>query len=82
MITGAQEKYLVSIDKNGNLKIDENQLELMGLIENEFNWNNMFLHAGELSIKQPNNGEQLLFKSSFPDDWDQLFKNFNWPKPK
>ena len=38
MITGAQEKYLVSIDKNGNLKIDENQLELMGLIENEFNW--------------------------------------------
>ena len=38
MITGAQEKYLVSIYKNGNLKIDENQLELMGLIENEFNW--------------------------------------------
>ena len=52
------------------------------MFENEFNWNNMFLHAGELSIKQPNNGEQLLFKSSFPDDWDQLFKNFNWPKPK
>ena len=52
------------------------------MFENEFNWNNMFLHAGELSLKQPNNGEKLLFKSSFPVIWDQLFKNFNWPKPK
>lgn len=52
------------------------------MFENEFNWNNMFLHAVELSIKQPNSGDKLLFKSSFPEDWNQLFKKFNWPKPK
>jgi len=42
----------------------------------------MFLHAGELSIKQPNSKEKLLFKSNFPEDWDKLFENFNWQKPK
>jgi len=52
------------------------------MFENELNWNNMFLHAGELSIKEPNSGEQLVLKSSFPADWDKLFKNFNWQKPK
>jgi tRNA pseudouridine65 synthase len=52
------------------------------MFENEFNWNNMFLHAGELSIKQPNSKEKLLFKSNFPEDWDKLFENFNWQKPK
>ena len=52
------------------------------MFENEFNWNNMFLHAGELSIKQPNSGDQLYLKSGFPADWDKLFENFNWQKPK
>ena len=52
------------------------------MFENELNWNNMFLHARELSIKQPDSGEQLVLKSSFPADWDKLFKNFNWQKPK
>jgi len=52
------------------------------MFQHEFNWNNMFLHASELTIKQPNSGEQLVLKSSFPADWDKLFKNFNWQKPK
>lgn len=38
MITGEQPKLLVAIDENGNIGLDENQAELMGLIENEFNW--------------------------------------------
>lgn len=38
MITGVQPKLLVAIDENGNIGLDENQAELMGLIEKEFNW--------------------------------------------
>ncbi len=38
MIGGVQPKLLVAIDENGNIGLDENQAELMGLIENEFNW--------------------------------------------
>ena len=38
MITGVQEKYLVSFDENGNMLLDEMQAELMGLVEKEFNW--------------------------------------------
>lgn len=52
------------------------------MFENEFNWNNMFLHASELTIKQPNSGDSLILKSSFPADWDKLFETFNWQKPK
>ena len=52
------------------------------MFENEFNFNNMFLHASELTIKQPNSGDSLILKSGFPRDWDKLFENFNWQKPK
>lgn len=38
MITGVQPKLLVGIDEDGNMTIDENQAELLGLIEKEFNW--------------------------------------------
>ena len=38
MITGVQPKLLVAIDEKGNIGLDENQAELMGLIEKEFNW--------------------------------------------
>ena len=51
------------------------------MFEGEFNWNNMFLHAGELSIKQSNSDKFLVFKSSFPDDWKKLFEKFNWQNP-
>ena len=52
------------------------------MFENEFNWNNMFLHAGKLAIKKANTEERLLLKSSFPNDWDKLFETFNWKKPQ
>ena len=38
MITGVQPKLLVSFDENGNMLLDENQAELMGLVEKQFNW--------------------------------------------
>ena len=38
MITGVQPKLLVGIDDDGNMTLDENQAEMMGLIEKEFNW--------------------------------------------
>jgi len=50
MIGGVQPKLLVGFDDEGNMKLDENQAELLGLdnilqlaveqgvIENEFNW--------------------------------------------
>jgi hypothetical protein len=38
MITGVQPKVLVSLNENGELEMDSNQAELMGLVDNEFNW--------------------------------------------
>ena len=38
MIGGDQEKLLVSFDEDGNMQIDPLQAELIGLVENEFNW--------------------------------------------
>ena len=46
MITGVQPKLLVAIDENGNIGLDENQAELMGLIEKEFNWKLVREHDG------------------------------------
>ena len=38
MITGVQPKSLLTQNEDGNLEISENQAELLGLIEKEFNW--------------------------------------------
>jgi|SRR5210317_376056 len=38
MKTGVQPKLLVDFDEEGNMTLDENQAEMMGLIEKEFNW--------------------------------------------
>lgn len=52
------------------------------MFENEFNWNNMFLHASELSINRTNSEERILLKSRFPNDWNKLFETFNWKNPQ
>ena len=31
-------EFLVSVNENGELEMDANQAELMGLVDNEFNW--------------------------------------------
>lgn len=38
MITGVQPKLLVSFDEEGNMVLDENQAEMMGLLETDMNW--------------------------------------------
>jgi len=38
MIGGVQPKALVSLNENGELEMDAQQAELMGLVDNEFNW--------------------------------------------
>ena len=38
MIGGVQPKLIVDFDEEGNVKLDETQAELLGLIEKEFNW--------------------------------------------
>jgi hypothetical protein len=38
MIGGVQPKLLVSIDENGELHLNPQQAELLGLVENGYNW--------------------------------------------
>jgi hypothetical protein len=38
MIGGVQPKVLVSMDEKGELHMDAEQAELLGLVDNEFNW--------------------------------------------
>lgn len=38
MITGVQPKMLVYFDENGNMVMDENHAELLGVVETKFNW--------------------------------------------
>ena len=54
-------------DKNHNVMFQEN-----------FNCENMFLHAHSLDFTHPFSNEKLLIKSNFPDDWNTLFKKFEW----
>ena len=46
MITGVNPKIMVAVDEEGNFVLDENQAELMGLIENKFNWKLVREHDG------------------------------------
>lgn len=38
MVTGTQPKILLTQDKDGNLKMDDWQAELMKIIDNDMNW--------------------------------------------
>jgi hypothetical protein len=38
MITGVQPKVLVSVNENGELEMDSNQAELLGLADDKLNW--------------------------------------------
>jgi tRNA pseudouridine65 synthase len=51
------------------------------MFETNFGWKNMFLHAGKLSFTHPFTAECLNLKSEFPEDWNSLFKEFQWKNP-
>jgi len=52
------------------------------MFEQDFNWNNMFLHADSITISHPNSKEKLSLKAHFPKDWIELFKKFKWHIPE
>jgi tRNA pseudouridine65 synthase len=47
----------------------------------QFGWTNLFLHAGSLAFTHPFSNQELFLKSSFSDDWIQLFEKFSWKNP-
>lgn len=54
-------------DKNHNL-----------MFENTFGWKNLFLHAYSLEFTHPFLNKELKLLANFPDDWKNLFTEFNW----
>ena len=63
----------------GDAKYGDKNHDLM--FETNFGWKNLFLHAGRLSFKHPFTGKELNLKSEFPDNWNSLFKEFDWKNP-
>ena len=57
-------------DKNHNL-----------MFEGNFEWKNLFLHAGQLVFNHPFTNEKLILKAAFPKDWIDLFEKFSWKNP-
>ena len=47
----------------------------------QFGWKNLFLHAGSLEFIHPFTNQKLTLKSSFSEDWIQLFQKFSWKNP-
>ena len=47
----------------------------------QFGWINLFLHAGSLAFTHPFSNQELVLKSSFTNDWIQLFEKFYWKNP-
>ena len=47
----------------------------------QFGWTNLFLHAGSLAFTHPFSNQELFLKSSFSNDWIQLFEKFYWKNP-
>jgi len=47
----------------------------------QFGWKNLFLHAGSLEFIHPFTNKKLILKSSFSEDWIQLFQEFSWKNP-
>lgn len=54
-------------DKNHNVMFIDN-----------FNCENLFLHAFSLEFKHPFTDENLLIKANFPRDWSIVFDRFKW----
>jgi tRNA pseudouridine65 synthase len=51
------------------------------MYEEQFGWKNLFLHAGSLEFTHPFTEQKLVLKSSFSEDWIQLFEKFLWKNP-
>jgi len=63
----------------GDAKYGDKNHDTM-FVEN-FGLKNLFLHAGKLEFDHPFTSEKLILKATFPKDWIELFKRFNWKNP-
>jgi len=57
-------------DKNHNVMFDE-----------QFKWNNLFLHAYSLDFIHPFTEEKLSLITKLPKDWNELLEHFEWELP-
>ncbi|GGK50520.1 tRNA pseudouridine(65) synthase TruC [Lutibacter litoralis] len=48
------------------------------MFENEFNCNNLFLHADSIQFSHPILNNKINVKATLPTDWSTIFKDFNW----
>lgn len=48
------------------------------MFENEFDCQNLFLHAHTLEFMHPINAKKIAVKANFPEDWNKIFAFFNW----
>ena len=48
------------------------------MFEQKFNCNYLFLHAHKLSFNHPYLIKKISLKADFPQDWQMLFKKFEW----
>lgn len=51
------------------------------MYDEEFGWNNLFLHAGSIAFKHPFTQQEMKLNGSFSNNWQQLFERFNWKNP-
>lgn len=69
----------VSTPLINDAKYDDKNHDIM--YGEQFGWKNLFLHAGSLEFTHPFTEEKLILKSSFSEDWIQLFEKFSWKNP-
>jgi len=48
------------------------------MFEQEFNCNNLFLHAQKLNFIHPITTTKIAITAIFPEDWTKIFNIFNW----
>ena len=83
-ITGRMHQLRIHMNKlstpliNDTKYGDKNHNTMYG---DQFGWKNLFLHAGSLAFTHPFSNQELFLKSSFSDDWIQLFEKFSWKNP-
>jgi len=63
----------------GDAKYGDKNHDLM--YENQFGFNNLFLHAGQLEFTHPFTNKKKVLKATFSKDWLSLFEKFNWNNP-
>ena len=48
------------------------------MFENEFNCNNLFLHANSIAFTHPYLNTEIFVNATLPKDWNKIFELFKW----